>query len=92
MNALFFVLKYGSDYAYGGFTRGRKWNWNSAQEYRRVGEYNEFSTGHNTYSPKPESSSRQVVNELATLLTAGRRETWRHEEVGSGQGDRETGD
>ena len=72
MNALFSVLKYGSDYAYGGFTRGRKWNWSSAQEYRRVGEYNEFSTGHNTYSPKPESSSRQVVNELATLLTAGR--------------------
>ena len=67
MNGFLSLLKYGHDFAYGGFGVGR----GGAASTRRLGDTGD-STGRITYRPHPSKNSTEVIDELATLLTSGR--------------------
>ena len=62
----FSLLKYGFEDAYGGFGYDREWgSWK-----RDIGNYS-HSYGHMTAWPRG-NAAREIVDELATLLTSGR--------------------
>lgn len=69
VNGIFSLIKYGLSYCHGGFGRnilGQPWcGW--AKETN-----DDYALGRLTYSASDPSNSEEVIDELATLLTAGR--------------------
>lgn len=67
-NGIFSLIKYGLTPCYGGFAEQERRYYCQFIEMGQV----EHSLGALTYRPSPEKTPKEVVDELATLLTSGR--------------------
>jgi uncharacterized protein (DUF1501 family) len=71
LNGLFSLIKYGLSSCLGGFGRYQWWTSYDCSKYVPAGD-NDGMLGKLTYGVQGGSSSGSIVEELATLLTAGR--------------------
>ena len=71
MNGLLAMMKYGLDRCFGGFGETSNWSQYSDCRWRMAGQFVNMS-GYPGFSPTEGSTTAQIVDELATIMTSGR--------------------